>query len=257
MRTIGHMTELEPIVALPILVASLLGSGHCVGMCGGFVALYSHGAVHATGAGDRVHLLPHMMYNAGRLLTYLFLGTLAASIGASLDSFSGVGRLSSLIVGIMLITTGVAQLWIGHLMLSSRMAEIMGRKLRAVVLPVFRLPKVLRPLLIGLVTTLLPCGWLYTFVALALASADPATAAGIMVLFWLGTLPAMALTGILAQSVTGKLIRHVPRITALLVILSGFLSLMTHLDHTHHHEHHSHHSSEDPLLPSPSSGHNH
>ena len=51
------------------------------------------------------------------------------------------------------------------------------------------------PFFIGLVTTLLPCGWLYTFVALALAAANPLNACLIMFAFWLGTLPVMIGTG--------------------------------------------------------------
>ena len=93
----------ETIAALPILTASLLGSAHCVGMCGGFVALYSSG----TGR----NVLPHVLYNLGRLTTYMLLGGGAALLGRGIDSLSGIARFSSLLVGVVLIVLGLRELF--------------------------------------------------------------------------------------------------------------------------------------------------
>ena len=60
-----------------ILVASLLGSVHCAGMCGGFVCFYA--------AGARTTLATHVAYNLGRLVSYLLLGVMAGLVGMSVD----------------------------------------------------------------------------------------------------------------------------------------------------------------------------
>jgi sulfite exporter TauE/SafE len=77
----------------------------------------------------------------------------------------------------------------------------------------------------GLVTTLIPCGWLYAFVAVAGGTAHPLTGAGVMALFWLGTLPVMASLGLLAQSALGPLRRRLPILTASLLVVFGMLTL--------------------------------
>ncbi|VAX40404.1 hypothetical protein MNBD_PLANCTO03-914, partial [hydrothermal vent metagenome] len=57
-----------------VFLASLLGSMHCAGMCGAFVA-FAVGLDDPEAARKRVRL--HMAYNAGRLTTYVTLGAIA------------------------------------------------------------------------------------------------------------------------------------------------------------------------------------
>ena len=59
-----------------VLLASLLGSPHCAGMCGGFVCFYS-------GQDGRGQTRAHAAYNLGRLVSYLVLGLLAGSAAGS------------------------------------------------------------------------------------------------------------------------------------------------------------------------------
>ncbi|HEY0971648.1 MAG TPA: sulfite exporter TauE/SafE family protein, partial [Gemmatimonadales bacterium] len=70
-------------LALAVLVASLVGSPHCAGMCGPFVCFYA-----GAGAGARpvARWAAHAAYNGGRLLSYLALGALAGTLGAGLDA---------------------------------------------------------------------------------------------------------------------------------------------------------------------------
>ena len=56
-----------------VLVASLVGSLHCAGMCGGFVVFWAGG--DASQGKNKV--FAHMAYNGGRLVTYVLLGALA------------------------------------------------------------------------------------------------------------------------------------------------------------------------------------
>ena len=61
----------------------------------------------------------------------------------------------------------------------------------------------------GLLTTLLPCGWLYMFVATAGGTGHVSAAVAVMLFFWLGTLPMMAAVGFGAQRLFGRFERRV------------------------------------------------
>lgn len=224
------MIALEPVASLPILLASLLGSAHCGGMCGGFVSLYAHQA-NRTG-------LSHLLYNLGRLFTYVILGTIAGALGEAIDTRIPIARISALTVGGVLVVIGAMQLKdlftkssqqhalpLSSFPLYQGLYRSLGGRLKSL----FHSSSRTKPFLIGALTTLLPCGWLYAFIALALAAADPATALGIMVLFWLGTLPLMVGIGIASKTATGALAKRRPLLTALLLILGGALSMALHL----------------------------
>jgi sulfite exporter TauE/SafE len=84
-----------------------------------------------------------------------------------------------------------------------------------------------RAWLIGVLTGLLPCGWLWVFVVSAAGTGSPWTGAAVMAVFWLGTVPAM--TGVLAFG--GPALawarRKLPVITAGVMIALGLLTLAT------------------------------
>ncbi|RIL08704.1 MAG: hypothetical protein DCC75_08230 [Proteobacteria bacterium] len=223
----------EFLASIPVLIASLVGSPHCLGMCGGFVAIYSHSQPGA--------ILPHFLYSLGRLTTYLTLGALASSLGRGFDSLSTVANFSAIIVAAALIAFGTVELFNGRLGFFSKALRAIGETVSGLAKPIFSLKSSIKPFLIGLVTTLLPCGWLYAFVALALASADLTTALIIMTFFWLGTLPAMLALGTASRFLTARLGARLPKITAILLILSGVLSFTLHLAHSNH-DHDSHHA---------------
>jgi sulfite exporter TauE/SafE len=82
-----------------------------------------------------------------------------------------------------------------------------------------------RALVTGLATTLLPCGWLYVFVATAGGTGKVSDGIMVMTIFWLGTVPALVAVGIGAQRVFGPLRRRLPALGAAAVVLMGVLAL--------------------------------
>jgi len=212
--------------ALPIFLASLLGSPHCAGMCGGFVAIYSHGTER--------HGISHLLYSLGRLSTYLTLGLAGAWLGRSIDNLTAISRASSIAVGSLLIAAGLLKIFKLEQLPISKLLGKLSEPVKALARPLFSVQSRFKPFWIGLVTTLLPCGWLYTFVALAIASADSVQAIEIMILFWLGTLPIMLSLGVLSNQLTQRLSSHLPRLTGVLLVISGLLSFTLHLQHSGH-----------------------
>ncbi len=212
-------------LALGILTASLLGSMHCAGMCGGFVCFY------ATGAEGRAGGTPsHVAYNIGRLLSYLSLGVLAGVVGQGLDrvgALVGLSRAAAVVSGVLMIA------WGGSTLLASRGIRLPRLEgLPAGSNPLGRLlarvrghsPEV-RAAATGLLTTLLPCGWLYAFVFAAAGTGRVGTAVATMALFWAGTLPVMLSVGYGAQRLTGAFRARLPLVTAAAVVVMGVLSI--------------------------------
>jgi sulfite exporter TauE/SafE len=207
-----------------ILLASLLGSVHCAGMCGPFTCLYSGPRGETAGLGA------HVAYNAGRLLSYVALGTIAGLIGARVDDlgrFAGVGHLAALVAGCFMIAWAAATIGatVGLRLPISLAPEWARRTLGGVLVSASRQSPERRALLIGLLTTLLPCGWLYTFVIVAGSTASALAGATVMAVFWIGTVPMLLVVGLGASRLLGPFARRLPVISATFVLVLGLLTV--------------------------------
>lgn len=227
------------MLPLSVLGASLLGSVHCAAMCGGFVCLY---------AGERRGIASHMAYNGGRLASYLLAGTVAGLLGSTLDGIgvlAGVSRLAALVSGALLVVWGLSLAlkargialprWSSGPSFPSRILGPIVRRTRGT-------SPIVRAGAIGLLSTLLPCGWLYAFVATAGGTGSVPAALVVMFFFWVGTLPAMLAVGAGLQRLTGRFRTRLPLATAVAVVVIGALSIFGRLTpavptspgHAHH-----------------------
>lgn len=208
------------IVLAGVLLASLLGSVHCGAMCSAFACL-------ANGGGGR-----GAFYHGGRLAAYLLLGTAAGLIGVGLDRaglIASVQRTAALVTSVALIGWGLVQLrqalrarrtvsaspWAGTLARLLHRTSAWDPRARATA--------------IGLTTGLLPCGWLWAFVATAMGTGSPARGALVMLVFWAGTVPMLAAVAAGARR-WGPVARvRWPLASASLVVALGLGELATHL----------------------------
>jgi sulfite exporter TauE/SafE len=225
-------------LAAAVLGATLLGSPHCAGMCGGFACFV---AGDATGARRAV---AQSAYNLGRLLSYALLGLVAGSAGRGVDEIGaagGVSRAAPIAAGLVLVLWGGANLLRALGVGGARAAAptpasaFLARLLRRT----GRWPAWARAGTVGLVTTLIPCGFLYGFVGVAAGTGSPFAGAAIMSVFWAGTLPVMASLGLIAQSAFGRLRDRLPVVTAALLILFGLLTIAGRLGSFGGHAHHA------------------
>lgn len=238
----------SPTLALGVVSASLLGSLHCAGMCGGFACLYGGDAARSSMHTARPLLTSHIAYHGGRLAAYVALGTLAGALGAGLDragEFAGLQRVAGWVAGAFLIVWGLALL--AHALdvrflpalvrgqLPERSARFIGSALVR-----FRAQSVgPRAALLGVLTGLLPCGWLWAFVVSAAGTGSALRGAAFMALFWIGTVPALVAIATGVQRATGALQQRLPIVSAMVVIAFGVASLGGHLGVVpgHRHEH--------------------
>ncbi len=214
--------ELLGLIAT-VIAASVVGSLHCAGMCGAFVAM----AVGLDRGASRTRL--HAAYNLGRLATYSAIGAAAGGIGAAFDlggQALGLQRAAIGLAAATMITIGLIGL-----------ARSFGVRL-----PAFKGPRVFEELFvklhgiaskltptkraaaIGLMTGLLPCGWLYAFALLAAGTSHPVAGAIVMGAFWLGTLPILISLGAGVRALAGTLGRHAPRAMSLVIVVLGVIA---------------------------------
>jgi uncharacterized protein len=203
-----------------VLLASLLGSVHCGAMCSAFACLATRQRTHG------------MWYHSGRLGAYLTLGLLAGAFGAAVNSAGtlvSVQHTAAIVTAVLLMTWGTAQLAstlrARHTAASAPWADRIASLLHRT--DVWE-PRV-RALSIGAVTGLLPCGWLWAFIATALGTGSPARAALVMCVFWIGTVPMLvAVTAGVRRF--GPLARvRWPLASASIVLLLGAGQFIAHL----------------------------
>jgi sulfite exporter TauE/SafE len=213
-------------LVVSVFLASLLGSLHCAGMCGAFLAV----AIHSPGEKKIARWRPQAAYHLGRLITYVALGIAAGTAGALLNlgsTLTGVGPIAASIAGATMIVFGLVTVL--------RYAGVSVPRFRP---PVFmqatlmrghqfatRFGPMARASLIGLFTTLLPCGWLYAFAVVAAGTASPLVGGLVMIVFWAGTLPILIALGTGVQQLLGSLGKRMPLITSLAVIAAGAYTL--------------------------------
>jgi len=173
----------------------------------------------------------HAAYHGGRLATYAILGAVAGAVGASFDlggSLVGVQRAAAGLAGAMMVAFGViAVLRIhGVHIRKLRPPRVLERLLTAGHRAASSRSPLVRALLTGLLTTLLPCGWLYAFVITAAGTGSPALGVLTMAVFWAGTVPVLATLGVSLRAVTGALGRRLPTITASAVVVVGLMMVI-------------------------------
>ncbi len=207
---------------LSILLASLLGSPHCAAMCGGFVGIAAQSSKPR---------YAQLGYHLGRLTTYLTLGAVAGFLGEAINRFGimlGINRAAAVLTGILLIVSALSMLFGARLGLA-RLIPRQLMQLSHLLLAQSSRNARFQGFFLGLFSTLLPCGWLYTYVAIAGASASILQGMAIMVIFWVGTLPILLTIGSISHLIATPFRKHIPTFVAVLMLLAGIFAITGHL----------------------------
>jgi uncharacterized protein len=209
-------------ILAPVAAAGLLGSVHCAGMCGGFVAVVGEGV------SGRARVLTQLTYNAGRLISYVTLGAIAGALGHAVDlagSAAGIGRVAAVASGSIMMLWGL-----GALLETQGVRILRGRArlphgLTRALASLRSRPPMWRALALGLATTLLPCGWLYAFAVTAAGTGSPFSGALVMAAFWAGNAPVLLGLGVALSAAVGRVRRHVPLLSAALIFCIGLFTV--------------------------------
>lgn len=234
---------LPDLSLISAFLIGLLGSTHCLGMCGGIVSAFTF-SVRADLRRSAWTLSPYLLaYNAGRIVSYGIAGYIAGAVGAGafglLPSESSL-QVARIVRAGFMIALGLylAGWWPGLQVLEKwggavwRHIEPLGRRFLPVDHP-------LKAMGIGLVWGWLPCGMVYAVLVGALASGSAGQGSLLMLAFGAGTLPMLLAMGVTAEWLKDFVRRSWVRRGAGLIILFfglyGIFSPGLHEDHTSHH----------------------
>ena len=203
-------------------VAGLVGSGHCLAMCGGYVLAARHTPQPLVPAGRlRAGALASQL---GRLTTYLLLGAGLGAAGGAVFAYAwpptqrvlfGVANAVLLLTALRVaypVATGV---------LLERAGMVLFRRVAPVAAPWMRGTGVRARFLLGLLWGLTPCALIYAMLPVALLAGSAVRGASVMLGLWLGTLPALLLAAGVAQRLATPANRRLAAILIALFAVTG------------------------------------
>ena len=216
----SHMIEL-PLVFL----GGLLGSAHCVGMCGGFAVTIGIGS-----RGLPANLRRQLIYTAGRIFTYSFFGVAAGYTGFWLAVPSDIGgsmprRCSCVIAGLLAAGQDSWPRLVPRRFWPKAQGavDLLGRHVRRAVLASPRLSDVLS---LESSPAFCPAAWSTAFWLWRAARRTSGTACLTMILFGAGTAPLMILAGAGGPCSRTRCDDNLLRISAVCVGLTGLVSIV-------------------------------
>ncbi len=203
-------------------VIGLLGSFHCIGMCGP-IAL----SLPADKFSKWSFIRGRFLYNSGRIITYMSLGAVFGLIGNRLNLF-GFQQAVSIAVGIIILSGVFGGFYFKkNRTLNSAQSRVISFIKRTLNINFDRKSKS-SYLVTGIVNGILPCGFVYIGLSGALASGEFTSGAFYMMMFGLGTFPLMFgisvfgnFIGLNFRKVIRKLVPAFAVILAVLFILRG------------------------------------
>lgn len=216
---------------IPLFISAfltgLLGSVHCIGMCGGIVGALTMGLDDSI-RHSPLKLLPYLLtYNIGRISTYVFMGLVVGYIGTLSQQLPYQHSFHLWLSGLFMIALGlyIGAWWqaLSHL---EKWGAVLWRRISPLGQRFLPVKNPLQALGLGLVWGWLPCGLVYTALGLALAGGNSVQGGWIMLCFGLGTLPMLFAMGTTAQwlmQLTRRL--WIRRFVGTLIIVFGIVTI--------------------------------
>ncbi|WP_445736533.1 sulfite exporter TauE/SafE family protein [Mariniflexile sp.] len=201
-------------------VLGLLGSFHCVGMCGPIAFMLP---VDRTNAYKKISQIS--LYHIGRLLAYSLIGLVFGLIGKSLSIFGFQQQLSIAIGVLMIVVVIIPQKTFNKYNVSkpiykgvSKVKSALGNALKKKTADTF--------LTIGFLNGFLPCGLVYMAVFAAIAGGNALNGSLYMAVFGLGTIPLMTTAIYFSQFLKGSARQKIQKAIPMFVVLIGLLFIL-------------------------------
>jgi sulfite exporter TauE/SafE len=189
---------IEPLTPVAALIAGLVGSGHCILMCGGIAGALELSARQGGACAGGALRYP-CLYNLGRIASYAAAGAIAGGLGGAALALANLPRariifalLAALVVIVMGLRLAAGLRQFGAL---DRAGAAAWRRIAPLTKGLFPVNTPARAFGVGLAWGWLPCGMAYAMLAAAWLSGTAISGAAIMAMFGLGTLPAMLALG--------------------------------------------------------------
>lgn len=214
-----------------LFTAGIVGSLHCVGMCGGFPLLLTHGIKKPLNRWGSL-----LLYGLGKTSTYALLGGLIAGSATLLSLLVSGRRTIALLMGSGLILIGVAYLLRQPSKVATGIWAAPGKWLSKTISRLVQARFPGHALLLGIANGFLPCPLVMGMLMMVAGEATVRSGALSLAVFGLGTLPALFAIGWVNAWFKPSWRRHINIVMGLLFILVGIATLVRSDQAMHHHQ---------------------
>lgn len=205
-------------ILISALILGLASSLHCVGMCGPLIMSVP---VQHLPKGKKISGI--ILYQVGRIAVYGLLGSIAGIIGWRIYT-AGWQQIFSIVMGVLILL-----MLSGHFFLNKlHRANWLNQKIIKLMSWSLKQHSFTGMFLMGVANGLLPCGMVYIAITGAMATASISGAILFMLVFGLGTLPALVSLAFWGSRLSWqtrasmrKLVPYVVALTAILLIIRG------------------------------------
>jgi len=198
----------------------LVGSFHCIGMCGPIAF-----ALPTKSKATHHKIISGIIYNLGRITTYVLFGLLFGIVGQGISTASSQQIISIVLGVVFILSVIIPKSLINKINPTSTIGfyissvkNSLGKLLSSSSTP--------NLILIGLLNGLLPCGLVYAAIGGSIATGNATEGALFMLAFGLGTLPMMFSAVLLSNFISIKFRNRIKRVIPVFIILLGCLFIL-------------------------------
>ncbi len=217
---------MEHVDLVALVTIAFFGSiGHCSGMCGGFVIAYTSSKIDPKWQ-KLYQAFTHFLYNIGRVTSYTIMGAVFGFIGSVISVGMATKGWLFLFIGFIMVLMGFSLMgkikFMTYLETSIAQTGIFKQTFQYL----FTKQSLISFYLLGVLNGFIPCGFVYFFLAGAIATTSPIDGAIFMFIFGITTIPILFSIGFVISFLkSGKLRNTMMKISGSLVILFGLFMM--------------------------------
>lgn len=202
------------------LILGLLGSFHCIGMCGPIAFMLPVDRSNST-----KKVMQITLYHLGRLLAYSLMGLVFGLVGKSLYIFGLQQQLSIVVGALMIVVVLIPVQTFNKYNFSKPIYKIISR-VKSALGQAFKKKTADTFLTIGFLNGFLPCGLVYMAVFASITTANAFQASLYMMLFGVGTIPLMTTAIYLGKFLNTNIKQRIQKAIPVFVIIIGLLFIL-------------------------------
>lgn len=220
------------IALISIFMTALsMSFSHCIGMCGGIVIAYSSAKIHKD-TGKIYQVFSHILYNLGRMTSYVAIGILSAFIGYKISASMHTKGILFIVIGIFLILFAFLYVFFPKIIsyiepsIPKNPKNILTLFLKKIFIYLMTSQSLSSFYGLGILNGFLPCGMVYFFASYALTASTPLMGGVMMGVFGLATFLPMFILGFITGNISASSFRNIfLKISLILMLFFGGSSI--------------------------------
>jgi len=201
-------------------MTGLVGSLHCIGMCGPIAVALPLGEKSWLHRG-----LGSLTYNFGRTVTYGVLGAIFGFLGQGIE-MAGLQRWATILIGVIMILSVSFPVLFREKIKIDQVLTGYASRLISRFRKLFSRSSISSLFVIGVLNGLLPCGLVYVAIAGAISSGDVLSGVLYMFLFGLGTIPVMFAIPLAGHIIGTSIRKRFRSVVSTFIVILGILFIL-------------------------------